>query len=301
MFGCAFDFIILLGPYFYYCMYIIYLLVDNNYNMRVIGADYVGLGCGSFSVLYACTTWVSVVKVALIANLDLNIPTQPIILVNHPKGDIKIVFFCVFWLYSISSHISHHHNSSQKLFQLENIPGYPTNICIKCKNISETICNFISKFEETCSKLDSQIPKVKTEYIEIMSGIYNDEESAAYELQIDNIVLVKPKVEIKDPTELLEPLKHLTVKRIKLQNDASETAKSSVDDKDVKRKKAKPRKTVAQNSAKNNKPEKKAASKLTTVKKTIARPAGAAKKNGVTKTATNSKTAIDFKNEKIQR
>lgn len=127
-------------------------------------------------------------------------------------------------------------------FQLEDLEMYPRNICLKCKNTSETICKFISTFENTCEILKNKILQIKSENND--DYINDDElesEQFIYELQVD---YVEPKVEKKDSTELLESFSHLTVKRIKLETnvDSQETA-CIENENNVKRKRGRPRKT----------------------------------------------------------
>lgn len=94
-----------------------------------------------------------------------------------------------------------------------------------------------------------------------------------YELQINNI---KPKNEVKDPTELLGSLSHLTVKRIKVESnlDSQEPACFKKEN-NVKKTKGQPRKTATRRG------------RTEKTKNTVAKPAAA--KKAVVKTAATKK------------
>ncbi|CAG9788341.1 unnamed protein product [Diatraea saccharalis] len=99
--------------------------------------------------------------------------------------------------------------------KVEDIEGFPRNICKLCDETLDTLCNFINKYQESCKILENGLLILKNENIHL-DHQYSDNEHSENLIEIDAI-----KTELNDfddiddnecLVDLIKPLQHKKAK-----------------------------------------------------------------------------------------
>lgn len=123
-------------------------------------------------------------------------------------------------------------------FQIEDVEGFPRNICDTCSSTLDAACNFINKYKESSKILQSGLLLVKNESVDVEFQNYSD---ALSEVEVEIKDIKKEPIadfENFDDNEclidLIKPLKfklkskELTIKKTKPKTSSSKNKSNKI-------------------------------------------------------------------------